>query len=94
MQLAPPYTLEHLLVGCGADELIDLLMRVTLDLGDVIINTPPTFGMYAFDAAVNGAKVVDVRRGDDFSVDVEGIKAAVTEHGEGRCKLTCKLTSA
>lgn len=71
---------EHLLVGCGADELIDLLMRVTLDLGDVIVNTPPTFGMYAFDAAVNGAKVVDVRRGEDFSIDVEGIKAAVSEH--------------
>ena len=25
-----------------------------LDPGDVIINTPPTFGMYAFDCAVNG----------------------------------------
>jgi histidinol-phosphate aminotransferase len=29
-------------------------MRVILDPGDVIINTPPTFGMYAFDCAVNG----------------------------------------
>lgn len=35
-------------------QLIDLLMRVILDPGDVIINTPPTFGMYAFDCAVNG----------------------------------------
>ena len=29
-------------------------MRVILDPGDVIINTPPTFGMYSFDCAVNG----------------------------------------
>lgn len=35
-------------------QLIDLLMRVILDPGDVIINTPPTFGMYSFDCAVNG----------------------------------------
>lgn len=37
-----------------ASQLIDLLMRVILDPGDVIINTPPTFGMYSFDCAVNG----------------------------------------
>ena len=68
--------MEHLLVGCGADEvmgttkvlnpidtaltrfplyLIDLLMRIVLDPNDVIINNPPTFGMYAFDCAVNSA---------------------------------------
>jgi histidinol-phosphate aminotransferase len=74
---------ENLLVGCGADELIDLLMRVILDPGDVIINTPPTFGMYAFDCAVNNGVVVDVPRfgpEEGFAMDVEGIKKAVTEH--------------
>ena len=57
-------------------------MRVILDPGDVIINTPPTFGMYAFDCAVNGGVVVDVPRLDppSFAVDVEGIKKAVAEH--------------
>ena len=75
--------IENLLVGCGADELIDLLMRVILDPGDVIINTPPTFGMYAFDCAVNAGVVVDVPRGgpeEGFRMDVPGIKAAVAEH--------------
>ena len=37
---------ENLLVGCGADELIDLLMRCVLDPGDVIIDTPPTFTIH------------------------------------------------
>lgn len=71
---------EHLLVGCGADELIDLLMRCTLDPGDAIVDCPPTFTMYAFDAAVNDARVIQVPRNSDLSVDVGGIEAAVREH--------------
>ena len=43
-------------VGCGADELIDLLLRCVLDPGDAILDCPPTFGMYAFDADVCGAR--------------------------------------
>ena len=59
-------------VGCGADELIDLLMRCVLDPGDSILDTPPTFTMYKFDAAVNDAKVITVPRQEDFSIDVPG----------------------
>lgn len=72
--------MKHLLVGCGADELIDLLMRCVLDPGDAIIDCPPTFTMYVFDAAVNDARVVTVPRLDDFRVDIKGIKAAVAAH--------------
>lgn len=59
-------------VGCGADELIDLLMRCVLDSGDAIVDCPPTFTMYVFDAAVNNARVVTVPRLDGFKIDVEG----------------------
>jgi histidinol-phosphate aminotransferase len=51
-------------------------MRVTLSPGDAIINCPPTFGMYAFDADLNNAKVVNVPRQADFSLDLDGILAA------------------
>lgn len=61
-------------VGCGADELIDLLMRCVLDPGDKIIDCPPTFTMYAFDAEVNDARVVTVPRLDGFKIDFEGVK--------------------
>lgn len=61
-------------VGCGADELIDLLMRCTLDPGDSIVDCPPTFTMYAFDADVNDARVITVPRLEGFRNDVEGIK--------------------
>ncbi|KAK9830199.1 hypothetical protein WJX72_010248 [[Myrmecia] bisecta] len=72
--------MENLLVGCGADELIDLLMRCVLDPGDKIVDCPPTFTMYVFDAAVNNAHTVTVPRLDGFRLDVAGITAAVTEH--------------
>ncbi len=68
---------ENLLAGAGADELIDLIMRVTLNPGDVILNCPPTFGMYAFDANLNNAHVVNVPRKADFSLDVIGVLEAV-----------------
>lgn len=80
---------EHILVGCGADELIDLIMRCTLEPGDRIIDCPPTFTMYVFDADVNGAKVITVPRQSDFSLDVEGIVNAVNQH----CPKVIFLTS-
>ncbi|KAF6147850.1 hypothetical protein GIB67_014430 [Kingdonia uniflora] len=75
---------DYILVGCGADELIDLIMRCVLDPGDKIVDCPPTFTMYEFDAAVNGALVIKVPRKIDFSMDVERI-AAVVEQEKPKC---------
>jgi len=66
---------ENLLAGAGADELIDLIMRLFLTPGDAILDCPPTFGMYPFDAAVNGGGVVRVPRRADFSVDMPAVRA-------------------
>ncbi len=60
----------HILPGHGADELLDYLGRLFLAPGDAILNTPPTFGMYSFDAKLQGAEVIDVWRRADYSVDV------------------------
>lgn len=57
---------EYLLAGSGADELLDLIMRVFLDPNDYILSCPPTFGMYSFDAELNAARVVEVPRNADF----------------------------
>jgi len=70
----------NLLPGSGADELIDLIMRVVLEPGQAIINCPPTFGMYAFDADLNAARIIDVPRRQDFSVDVERVIAQAEKH--------------
>ncbi|CAM8920093.1 unnamed protein product [Rhodiola kirilowii] len=68
---------DHILVGCGADELIDLIMRCVLDPGDRIVDCPPTFTMYEFDAAVNGADVIKVPRTTGFGLDVDEISKVV-----------------
>ncbi|XP_028089705.1 histidinol-phosphate aminotransferase, chloroplastic-like [Camellia sinensis] len=75
---------EYILAGCGADELIDLIMRCVLDPGDKIVDCPPTFTMYEFDAAVNGALVIKVPRKPDFSLDVELI-TEVVEQEKPKC---------
>ncbi|XP_057478340.1 histidinol-phosphate aminotransferase, chloroplastic-like isoform X1 [Actinidia eriantha] len=75
---------EYILAGCGADELIDLIMRCVLDPDDKVVDCPPTFTMYEFDAAVNGALVVKVPRKSDFSLDVELI-AEVVEQEKPKC---------
>jgi histidinol-phosphate aminotransferase len=71
---------ENLLAGSGADELLDLITRLLLAPDDKVINCPPTFGMYPFDTQLNAGRIVDVPRRADFSLDVDGIRAAVAKH--------------
>ncbi len=71
---------EHILVGAGADELIELILQLFIEPGDAVINCPPTFGMYSFDAPLAHARVIDVPRGPDFALDVAAIEAAVEAH--------------
>lgn len=71
---------DNILPGHGADELIDLLTRIIVGPGDAIIDCPPTFGMYGFDAGLAGAQVVKVPRRENFHVDVPAIQKAAAEN--------------
>jgi histidinol-phosphate aminotransferase len=71
---------SRLMAGAGADELIDLVLRVVLSPGDVVVDCPPSFGMYPFSTAVNAGKYIAVPRNDEFGLDVVGIETAVTRH--------------
>jgi len=66
----------QVVVGAGADELIELLFKLFVSPGEAVINCPPTFGMYTFCAAVAGVREVVVERDANFSLDVEAIVAA------------------
>ncbi|MDO9303578.1 MAG: aminotransferase class I/II-fold pyridoxal phosphate-dependent enzyme, partial [Anaerolineales bacterium] len=70
---------EYLMAGAGADELLDLLMRVFLEPDECLLSCPPTFGMYPFDAELNAARCVEVQRKADFSLDMPSIRKAVDE---------------
>lgn len=80
---------DIILAGAGSDELIDLIMRLVLRPGDYILNCPPTFGMYSFDAALHGARVIAVPRRPDFSLDLAGIERAVEAHRPKLLFLAC-----
>ena len=67
---------ECLLVGRGSDEGIDLLIRAFCRAGeDAVLVCPPTFGMYAVSAAIQGARVVNVplRPESGFALDEHGV---------------------
>ena len=71
---------DNVLVGRGSDEAIDLLVRAFCREGhDAVVTVPPTFGMYAVAARIQGAAVIEAPRGDGFVLDVQAILAAVTE---------------
>lgn len=67
---------QSVLVGRGSDEAIDLLVRGFCRAGlDNVIICPPTFGMYAVAARIQGAGVLPVplRADAGFALDVQGI---------------------
>ena len=52
---------DHVFLGVGSDEAIDLLIRVCCIPGkDKILTTPPTYGMYAVTANINDVGIVKV----------------------------------
>jgi histidinol-phosphate aminotransferase len=71
---------RNLMAGAGADELIDLIMRLFVGPGDAILNCPPTFGMYVFDATIHHASVISVPRSSDFALDLDAIERAVQRY--------------
>jgi histidinol-phosphate aminotransferase len=65
---------SEVLVGRGSDEAIDLLIRAFCRPGiDAIAIQPPTFGMYAVSASVQGASVVEIPLNEHFELDVENL---------------------
>lgn len=70
---------SQVLVGRGSDEAIDLLVRAFCRAGqDAIAIQPPTFGMYAVSAHIQGASVITVSLAADFTLDVDAVLAALT----------------
>jgi histidinol-phosphate aminotransferase len=68
----------QVLVGRGSDEAIDLLVRAFCRAGrDAVLICPPTFGMYAVSAGIQGAAIVEVPLRDDFSLDADALLARV-----------------
>lgn len=71
---------EHIFLGNGSDEAIDLLFRVFCEPGrDRVITVDPTYGMYTVCAAINDVQCDHVLLRDDFSLDANAVLTAVEE---------------
>jgi len=72
---------EQVVLGNGADELIDLTVRLFVEPGQTVVICPPTFSMYRFFAEVNRCRVLPVTRRADFSMDLAAVERAIRESG-------------
>ncbi len=70
---------EHIVVGSGSGDLIDLVLRLFVGPGDEVINCIPTFDMFRFGTEMCHGKLVEVLRDENFAVNVTAVKAAITK---------------
>jgi histidinol-phosphate aminotransferase len=70
---------DNVVLSNGADESIDLLMRATLEPNEVVIDCPPSFEMYRVYTQAHRGRLVEVPRGDDFSLDADAVRLACAD---------------
>jgi histidinol-phosphate aminotransferase len=66
---------DQIVCGTGADDLIDLIIRIALPPAAAILT--PTFGMYRFLSKISRVRPIEVARGPRWEVDVDATRAAV-----------------
>jgi histidinol-phosphate aminotransferase len=72
---------EHIFLGNGSDECIDILYRAFCVPGkDNVIINPPTYGMYEVSAHINDVEVRRARLLDDFQLDLVHLETLVDEN--------------
>jgi histidinol-phosphate aminotransferase len=68
----------QVLLTNGVDEAIHLLSSTYLDPGDEALIVTPTFAMYAIFAQAEGARVIEVRAGDNFEFPAQDLIAQLS----------------
>jgi histidinol-phosphate aminotransferase len=71
---------ENLMFGVGSDEIIDLYVRIFCHPRiDEVIVCEPTYGMYRVCCDTNDVAVKNVPLTEDYDINLEEIKKAITE---------------
>lgn len=74
---------EHIFLGNGSDEAIDLVVRIFCEpRQDHILILPPTYGMYQVSADIADVGIRSVSLTPDFQPDVEAILAVADEQSK------------
>lgn len=72
-------SIDHIFLGNGSDEAIDLIIRMFCRPGtDKIITLPPTFGMYEVAAAVNNVEVCSASLTENYQVSRPTIESCIS----------------
>ncbi len=72
---------QHIFLGNGSDECIDILYRAFCNPGkDNVIICPPTYGMYEVSANINEVEIRRARLLDDFQLDLVHMETLVDDH--------------
>jgi aminotransferase len=69
---------KNIIVTNGGSQALELAYACLCNPGDEIIVNSPSFLSYFYIPAFYGLKTVEVQRKPDFSIDIEGIKKAIT----------------
>ena len=69
---------DDIVMVCGAAGGLNITLKTLLDPGDEVIVFAPYFVEYLFYADNHGGKVIAVNTRDDFSIDLESFRQAVT----------------
>jgi len=72
--------------GLGMDGVIETVIRTIVEPGDKVVISTPTFSMYGLAAKAASARVVNVSRSADFSVDID---AFLLEAKDARLSFLC-----
>jgi histidinol-phosphate aminotransferase len=82
---------DEVLVGAGADEILDITAKAFLPPGGAAIVPSPTYAMYRVDTEQRPARVIDVPRlghGEGHALDVPAMRAAAAD-GEASLVWLC-----
>lgn len=71
---------EQIVVGAGADEMIDVLAKTFIDNGDCAVISAPTYSMFAIATATMGGSAVSVQRNEDFELVADSLLQAAKKH--------------
>lgn len=62
---------EHIFIGNGSDETIDLAFRIFCQPGkDKVLSFSPSYGMYRVSAAINDVELIEIPLKNDFQINL------------------------
>lgn len=63
----------NIVAGNGSSEMIDLVMKAFLEMGDTVVSISPSFSMYRVFAKIYSVNLASVQTRADFSVDADSV---------------------